>query len=180
MAKRALAADDRMDLGDDDQRRDSCDEVIDEDGDTSPTHDHVPPPAAGSRLPPFGGRPVACTPLHRQRNARAKYHDIATPPAAAADPKSPRTRSDRRLADPPSAGVTLDDLIAAITYIRNETTVRLDEVAKTQVLQTAAIEEVARRTDRLEGPAGEQKTAAEALAARISALEVAGSLRPSC
>lgn len=177
---RAAAADaDHMDMGDDAKPRgDEGDaEVTDEDADFSPTHNHTVS-GQGTRLPPVTGRQVPRTPPQVRRQGGPSHHNIATPPARANDPRSPRTRSDRRLAEPPSSGVTLDGLMAAITFSRNETTVRLDELAKTQVLQTSALEEVARHTDRLEGLATESQAATAALAARVAELDKGGSRCP--
>lgn len=133
-------------------------------------------------MPPVSGRQVPRTPQAGRRHGSAAHHDISTPPARANDPRSPRTRSDRRLADPPSAEPTIADVLAAVTFSRNETTARLDEksaklveIGRTQKRQDEAIEEVARRTDRLEGLAKEQQAAAAALAARVEALENAPS-----
>lgn len=100
---------------------------------------------------------------------------MATPPARGNDPRSPRTRSDRRLADPPTAEPSLSDIMAAVNYSRNETSSRLDEIQRTQVLHSSALSEVAKRTSHLEGMAKEQADATSALAARISELEKGGS-----
>lgn len=103
------------------------------------------------------------------------HHDIATPPARSNDPRSRRTRSDRRLADPPTAEPALSDLMAAINSSRNETSSRLDDICRTQILHSSALEEVAKRTTRLEGMAKEQGDATAALAARVAELEKCGS-----
>lgn len=164
-----------MYAGDDAQTRSDDAEVIDE---PSPTHDHYTAAPDAGRHPPTTHRGIATPPHHSQRHDRARYHDISTPLAVAPEPRSGRTRSyrglphDGRSSRPPQGGATLGDIMAAIQFSRNETAASLADVARAQVPQTAAIDEVALRTDKVEKSKTSKPT-------RRATLEEAASRAPS-